>query len=55
MEPLGSLSCLQDTTAVPCPESDESTPHPHILFLQQYFQLILMYFVNCNWLDTLSQ
>jgi hypothetical protein len=33
MEPEGSLPCSQKPTIGPHPEPDESSPHPHVLFL----------------------
>jgi len=32
MEPEGSLPCLQESAIGPCPEPDESNPHPHTLY-----------------------
>jgi hypothetical protein len=32
MEPQGSLPCTQGPATVPYPESDESSPHPPIIF-----------------------
>jgi hypothetical protein len=37
MEPEGSLSCSQQPANGPCPEPDESNPHPQILFPEDPF------------------
>jgi len=34
MAPEGSLSCSQEPETGPCPEADESSPQPHILYLK---------------------
>jgi hypothetical protein len=41
-EPEGSLQHLQETTTGPYPESYESSPHPHNLFLLNPFNNILI-------------
>jgi hypothetical protein len=33
MEPQGFLHCSQDPANGPCPEPDESSPHPQTLFI----------------------
>jgi hypothetical protein len=33
MEPESSLPCSEEPATVSCPEPDESSPHPHTLFL----------------------
>jgi len=42
MEPKTSLSCSQEPTTSPYLEPDESSPHPHTLFLEELLLLLLL-------------
>ena len=33
IKPRGSLLCTQASASMPCPEPDDSIPHPHMMFL----------------------
>jgi DNA topoisomerase VI subunit B len=37
MEPEGSLQYLQQPANGPYPEPDESSPHPHTIFIKDLF------------------
>jgi hypothetical protein len=40
MEPEGLIPSSQDTTTGPCLEPDESSPHPHLLFLEDPLHIL---------------
>ena len=41
MEPEGSLPHSQVPASCPCPQTDESSPYPHIHFLKVHLNIIL--------------